>query len=630
MEHFKSLNLSGTAVKELHSSIELLPTLKRIQLQGCKRLTSIPKSICKLKYLEELDLSSCSKLENFPEILEPMEHLKSLNLTGTAVKELHSSIEFLPALKRIQLRGCKRLSSIPKSICKLNYLEEVDLSWCSELENFPEILEPMEHLKSLNLSRTAVDELHSSIEFLPALKNIELEGCKRLLSIPKNICVLKYLERLAPKGCSRFSKFPEILKPMEHLVSLSLEGAAVEMLPSSIENLIRLQNLDLSGCKQLKDVPKSIYSLTNLKILNFYACRELEKLPSSSVGFLSLEGLKLSYSGILEIPDGLICSTSLQNLSLSGTRIRSIPASIKQASRLSELDLVGCKRLQSLPELPVLCNVEALGCTSLKTVSRSWTALTQGWVKHDYFCKLFTNCPKLDNNARSNIMDEARIRIMRVATTAPSKYLPLPQINVVCLGKEIPNWFSYQNEGSSVSIKLRPDWFRTGLFGFALSAVVSGVSKPQCDLRVTANFNVKYMGDSHKLFTCTFFSRKQLISMSNSWNNYCYDQHHVYVWNKALFSAEMAKECTPDVYKLAKEASVDFSPVVWGGGAASASNMKVESCGICPLYANDAEKFIFDHVFMSKEPKAEEETRQDDDSEGGGSRDELEASGSSD
>ncbi|KAM2392070.1 hypothetical protein ACFX1X_035612 [Malus domestica] len=92
----------------------------------------------------------------------------------------------------------------------------------------------------------------------------------------------------------------------------------------------------------------------------------------------------------------------------------------------------------------------------------------------------------------------------------------------------------------------------------------------------------------------------------------------------------MAKECTPDVYKLAKEASVDFSPVVWGGGAASASNMKVESCGICPLYANDAEKFIFDHVFMSKEPKAEEETRQDDDSEGGGSRDELEASGSSD
>mgnify|MGYP003366473209 FL=1 len=56
--------------------------------------------------------------------------------------------------------------------------------------------------------------------------------------------------------------------------------------------------------------------------------------------------------------------------------------------------------------------------------------------------------------------------------------------------------------------------------------------------------------------------------------------------------------------------------------------MKVESCGICPLYAEDAEKFKFGHVFKSRGPKVEEETRQDDDSKGGGSSDESEVNDS--
>ncbi|XP_070673972.1 disease resistance protein RUN1-like isoform X2 [Malus domestica] len=354
---------------------ELPRDISKLSLVGFKRLVSLPTNICKLKYLKELNLSKCSELENFPEILEPMKHLESLNLSGTAIQELRSSIEFLPALKSIQLQGCKRLSSITKSICKLKYLKKLDLSWCTKLENFPEILEPMQHLKSLNLSGTAVEELHSSIEFLPHLQIIQLQVCRRLSSIPESICKLKYLKKLDLSCCFKLENFPEISEPLEHLVSLILQGTAVEMLPSSIENLIRLQTLDLSDCKNLNDVPTSIYSLTNLKCLYFSNCRQLEKLPSSSVGFLSLEVLDLKYSGILEIPDSLVCST-LRSLSLSGTKITSIPASIKQASRLFKLNIVCCKWLQSLPELPVLCNVKAQGCNSLKTVSNSRTALT--------------------------------------------------------------------------------------------------------------------------------------------------------------------------------------------------------------------------------------------------------------
>nr|XP_028958186.1 protein SUPPRESSOR OF npr1-1, CONSTITUTIVE 1-like isoform X2 [Malus domestica] len=599
MEHLKSLILSQTAVTELPSSICELKYLKRLDLYGCSRfskfpeilkpmehlkslslgqtaVTELPSSICELKYLESLDLHGCSRFSKFPEILKPMEHLKSLSLGQTAVTELPSSICELKYLKSLSLSETA-VTELPSSICELKYLESLGLCGCSRFgfSKFPEILKSMEHLKSLSLSHTAVTEL------------------------PSSICELKYLVSLRLSNCSRFSKFPEILKPMEHLVSLCLEYTAVEMLPSSIGNLNGLQDLNLRCCYLLKDVPTSIYSLTNLKCLDFHRCLRLEKLPSSSVGFLSLKELELSFSGILEIP-----------------------ASIKQASRLSILDLNYCKRLQSIPELPVLCNVKASNCKSLKKVSSSRTALTQGWDKPHYCFRLFLHCPRLNNNSRSNIMDEAQITVMRMATVAPLKdhrWLPnpWPQITIACPGKETPNWFSYQNEGSSIDIELCPDWFRTGLFGFALSVVLSGVSEVRWyDFRmVRANFIVKFMGESHELFSSEYI-------IPEDCNDDCCDgQHHVLVWSEAFRSEEVGKHCSPDVYKLAREASVVFCPVD------SASPKKVESCGICPLYAEDAEKFKFGHVFMSRGPKVGEETRQDDHSKGGGSGDEPQVSG---
>ncbi|CAN6544908.1 unnamed protein product [Malus baccata var. baccata] len=531
-----------TEVPNLSGSVKIV----EINLRGCQSLVEIPSYFQHLDKLTHLDLGFCYNLKYLPEMPGNIQYL---NLEHSGIKELPESVWCNGNISFLNLTQCEDLKKLPSSRCKLKHL---DLNSCSKFENFPEILEPMgHHLKSLSLVQTAVTEL------------------------PSSICNLKYLESLELSNCSRFSKFPEILKPMEHLVFLCLKGTAVEMLPSSIGNLNRLQDLKLSRCKQLKDVPTSIYSLTNLKRLSFHGCWRLKKLPSSSVGFLSLEVLNLSCSGILEIP-----------------------ASIKQASRLSILDLCWCRWLKSIPELPVLCNVKAQRCRSLKIVSSSRTALRQGWDKPNYCYRDFTNCQKLDNNSRSNIMDEAQITIMRMATVAPFNYRnwlpnPWPQINIVCPGKEIPNWFSYQNEGSSVDIELRPDWFRTGLFGFALSVVLSKVSSRYNYWRwVRANFIVKFMGENHELF-----SSKHIIQCP-------YDcQHHVHVWNVAFRSGEVGKNCSPDVYKHAKEASVVF--------LRPASDMKVESCGICPLYAEDAEKFKFGQASGSSDESGANESDQD-------------------
>ncbi|XP_050141840.1 TMV resistance protein N-like isoform X3 [Malus sylvestris] len=539
-----SINL--TEVPNLSGSLKIV----HINLNGCFSLVEIPGCFQHLDKLTHLHLQDCTSLKYIPEMPGNIQHL---NLRGAGIKELPESVWSNKNISYLNIGRCEDLEKLPSNNCELKVSNVLGIESCTSLGEFSELPRDITKL--------------SLIDF------------KRLVSLPTHICKLKYLEELNLSGCSKLENFPEILEPMEHLVSLRLKETAVKMLPSPIENLIRLQTLDLSGCKHLKDVP-----------------------------------------------DGLVCSTSLQELNLSGTKVRSIPTSIKQASRLSKLFLVGCKQLQSLPELPVLCNVEAEGCTSLKTVSSTRTALTQGWVQHDCFCKRFINCPKLDNNARSNIMEEAQIRIMREATSAPSKGTPWPEIQVVCQGKEIPNWFSYQNEGSSVNIKLRPDWFQTGLFGFALSAVVSGVPEPQCSLIVRANFIVKFMGESHELFTSVFSIPQDSRQNDSRQNDYSYDQYHVLVWNEAFSSERVAEKCSPNVYKLVNEASVDFYPVALyprpyygfafeysgriidpAGSLPPSKPMKVESCGIHRLYAEDVEKFKFDHVFMSTEPKVEED-----------------------
>ncbi|CAN6554464.1 unnamed protein product [Malus baccata var. baccata] len=465
----------------------------------------------------------------------------------------------------------------------------------------------------------------ASLDLPSSLRYLNWEGYP-LKSLPSKFSPENLVELHMPRSAVK-----KLWNEDQRLVNLKVINLKYSKYLMEVPNLSgspKIEHIDLYMCKKLSVVPGSIYSLTNLKTLSFRDCPVLKELPSGSVRLQSLEVLDLSCTSISEIPDGLVGSTSLQKLDLSGSMIRSIPASIKQASRLHTLSLSWCNQLQSLPELPVQCDLEAHSCRSLKTVPSSRTALTQGWDKYTYFGKRnFFNCGNLDDNARSNIMDEAQLRIMREATNSSKK-----DYGIVCPGKEIPKWFSfrYQSEGSSVHIKLPPDCFRTGLLGFVLSAVVSCVSNFNYVFEITARCNVKSLGESHGLFTSGFRFMAPWVKVN---------QHdHVCVWGRPFIIEEGAEECSPDVYKLANEASVQFS--VSGRDSWSPDpSPKVEKCGIWPLYAEDVEKVKPDRVFTSGEPKTQEETREDETWEASGSSyknkanesdDESEASKSSD
>ena len=82
----EKIDLSGTAIKEMPSSIEHLTYLTVLTLKDCKNLVRLPNNIFCLKLLKFLDLSRCSKFDNLGENLGNAKGLELLNLRGMAVK----------------------------------------------------------------------------------------------------------------------------------------------------------------------------------------------------------------------------------------------------------------------------------------------------------------------------------------------------------------------------------------------------------------------------------------------------------------------------------------------------------------------------------------------------------------
>ncbi|XP_050257404.1 TMV resistance protein N-like isoform X25 [Quercus robur] len=409
LKGLKMLYLSGTAIKELPSSIDGLTTLTSLTLNDCKNLVCLPSTICSLKLLERLDLSRCSNFDNLPENLGNLKGLEELYLSGTAIKELPSSIDGLTTLTSLTLNDCKNLVCLPSS---LNSLERLDFCGRSNFDNLPENLGNLKGLKNLHLSGTAIKELPSSIDGLTTLTSLTLNDCKNLVCLPSTICSLKLLECLDLYGCSNFDNLPENLGNLKGLEELYLSGTAIKELPSSIDGLTALTLLSLKDCENLVCLPSTICSLKLLERLDLSRCSNFDNLPENLGNLKGLEELYLSGTAIKELPssiDGLTTLTSLtlndcknlvclpsslnslerldfcgrsnfdnlpenlgnlkglKNLHLSGTAIKELPSSIDGLTTLTSLTLWSCRNLVCLPN--TICCLISLECLEISGCS---------------------------------------------------------------------------------------------------------------------------------------------------------------------------------------------------------------------------------------------------------------------
>ena len=138
-----------------------------------------------------MNISGCSKLERLPENVGNAESVEELDVSGTAIREVPSSIGLLKNLKALSFSGCKGLSSFNST------------SWYDlfPFSSRPKIADPMGlssllglcSLTKLKLRDCNLKEIPNDIGYLFSLKEIDLSE-NSSICLPNSISQLCKLE----------------------------------------------------------------------------------------------------------------------------------------------------------------------------------------------------------------------------------------------------------------------------------------------------------------------------------------------------------------------------------------------------------------------------------------------------
>ncbi|KAK2655841.1 hypothetical protein Ddye_008893 [Dipteronia dyeriana] len=558
-----------------------LENLRRIDLSYSEHLTEAPNT-SQVPNLQTMALHGCSSLTKFPRINIPF-NIKELYLSFTAIEEIPSAIESLKKLVTLKLDNCTRLKNLPSNIRHLTSLMKLDLRGCSSVTEFPEV---SGNVESLLLGETAIEEVPSSVEHLTKLSQLSLRNCTRLKSVSKGIFRLQFMSELSLEGCSKLDK-------------LAIQGDQVVPSSSINELLPRLSRLDMRYCNNIESFPIMFCNLRSLYKLDLAGYsgvdKMLESLPISSLSsFCSLESLNVSECNLLVLPSALSYLPSLTSLDLSRNNFEIL--SLKPFSSLRSLEINYCERLQSLQDFPLpsrLENFQAHNCISLENLPTANVVFRGNWNSQQKF--KFFNCFNLDNNARINIMEDARLRSQLMANntqgTASTENYPGTQLSShsLCLpGNEIPKWISDRNEGSSLIIDLPPNWYSNKFFGF-ITCIVATFEGNSYDSLFFVQWICKFIDHDDESHGILCHVDYETVGEPNSDHVLFATPHRdlfdVYEGGDDIYGDRNTSSL--EKFSSCKKALFRFSVV--DNELYTLPNCKVKKCGVGLLYAEDIE-----------------------------------------
>ncbi|XP_070661730.1 disease resistance protein RUN1-like isoform X2 [Malus domestica] len=268
-----------------------------LHLQSYDEASFSTKAFAKMKKLRLLDLSSVElngeykhlpkeliwlswercRLKSIPDDFFNQDKLVVLEMRWSKLVQVWEGSKSLHNLKTLDLHGSDFLEKSP-DFSQVPNLEELILVWCNSLS-----------------------EIHPSIGHLKRLSLVNLMGCFKLISLPRDFYKLKSVETLRLTMCLNFREVHEDIGEMVSLRTLEAEHTAIREVPPSIvglKNLTRLslegnkfhslpnlsglsklETLWLNGSKYLRTIPDLP---TNLKVLFADACPALETMPDFS------------------------------------------------------------------------------------------------------------------------------------------------------------------------------------------------------------------------------------------------------------------------------------------------------------------------------------------------------------
>lgn len=204
--------------------------------------------------------------------------------------------------------------------------------------------------------------------------------CSSLTSFIEGGINLPSLEILKLSLCLNLGNFPQILGEMGEVKSLGLTHTGVRELPESIEKLVELQCLDVSGSRRLHKIHvSSILKLTKLVSFRTKNCGLLKKfkgpfLDDVSSKNLSITRLLLNENGIRDelLVKIISCFTTdhLEVLDLRENEFQVLPECLKDCHNLKREYVDHCSKLREIRGIPPNLQVfSAWNCLRLSSHS---------------------------------------------------------------------------------------------------------------------------------------------------------------------------------------------------------------------------------------------------------------------
>ncbi|XP_048141445.1 disease resistance protein RPV1-like [Rhodamnia argentea] len=333
LSSLKILRLSSTGFSSFPDTFDKLSSLEGLDLYNCKMLQSLPQSVSKLPCLRYLNLTSCDNLQSLPDFPASLSVLEVTWQHRTLPQLSH-----LIHLKKLAVVDCQLLESMPDLPSGLSELHVQD---CGELKE----------LSSL-----------SSLEFLSELG---LGGCNELTEI-KGLEALKSLAKLNVSGCSKLSNLDGLghLESLRYVCISTFCDSDDLFQVRGLDKLKYVEELRVRDCQSL--VRPDLSQLTHLRQLGFYNCHNLVEIKGLE-GLKNLEGVELQGCTSIDlswcqklgaVKAFLRDSFSVFEAAIELTQfmkeyktLQSLPQSISKLPSLQHLDLMLCDNLQSLPEI---------------------------------------------------------------------------------------------------------------------------------------------------------------------------------------------------------------------------------------------------------------------------------------
>ncbi|XP_060670292.1 putative disease resistance protein RGA3 isoform X2 [Ziziphus jujuba] len=386
LKHLRYLDLSRNYMKALPNSITRLQNLQTLNFSYCNYLREIPSDIVKLVNLRHLYIESHlgTTLRYMPGGLDQLTNLQTVSLLPPSQKRCLDLNQWIP------------LNNESFFSYHMSNLEDLNMHDIGDLKHLPDGLKSLTCLDKLSISRCSkLESLSPGLNHLTSLQRLEIEFCDKLemsngggdATIPWQR--FQRLSVLRLNGLPKLVALPEGLQQLATLQEIQITGC--KNLKFLLEYVIYIQRLYIVDCPKLKSLPEGIGSVEKLEIrkcpILLERCRDdigyywplishIKQLilspVSESAEFSGGEEVILEGESIPMNNESFFYHLSkLKSLRINGIKdLQHLPDGFKRLTSLENLRIDKCSKLQSLsPGLHHLTSLKKLrihGCSELE------------------------------------------------------------------------------------------------------------------------------------------------------------------------------------------------------------------------------------------------------------------------